>query len=192
MNTNENIINQVIGLSMVYAKRNNLPINVDIVTDKNKIPLVEFKSIGVIDVINFSYFITEKITKAKFLRNAMNTWKTLNIYYINMLNIKFELKTSIKYNSIPFVRVENINTMINEEFGISLYSLVDCYNKYLKNFNTIKLAKQRKYDVDYIVSFHYRDISPLINSYRSNGESNEIIKIKQSIRNIDNIIYDNK
>ena len=129
MNTNENIINQVIGLSMVYAKRNNLPINVDIVTDKNKIPLVEFKSIGVIDVINFSYFITEKITKAKFLRNAMNTWKTLNIYYINMLNIKFELKTSVKYNSIPFVRVENINTMINEEFGISLYSLVVTVNK---------------------------------------------------------------
>lgn len=191
---NDQLFNQVIGLSLIYAKESNLPINTKIITDKNKMPLVGYKAINNLCVIDFAHHIVSIIFNKSFIRNASNDWKALNIYYMKMLNIEINVNKSVKYMSIPFIRVEDINTLIVNNFGLNLYSLVDCYKEYLNFFSSVKIPKQRRHDLSYVVCFSYKDIERIVNKKIQENKTinrKEIEKINMTIRNIDNILYDN-
>lgn len=192
---NEQIVNQVIGLSLIYAKRNNLPIKINIVTDKNKIPLVGYQRIKDLNVLNFSYYIVSRVFGKQFNRNVTNDWRALNIYYMKMLEIKIDIiNKNFTYQNIPFLKVEDINNRVKKEFDVNLYILADCYKEYLIFLNPLKIVKQRSHDINYIFCTTYNKIQDIINKRLNEnlekGKS-EIERIQKSIKDIENIIYDN-
>lgn len=190
------VSNQVIGLSLIFAKKHNLLINIEVLTDKSKIPLVSPQNIKTCDIINFSYFIVKKMFDINFERNSNNNWKALNIYYMKMLNLNINYdKKSKDIKVIPFIKLSNINLIIHDEFGLNLNSLIDCYNLYLSNIYSIKMIRQIRHDVSYLISFHYKDIEPLIrNKLIINNKKNtkEIEKINNTIKEIEHILQNNK
>ena len=192
---NEQIVNQVIGLSLIYAKRNNLPIKINIVTDKNKIPLVGYQRIKDLNVLNFSYYIVSRVFGKQFNRNVINDWRALNIYYMKMLNIKIDIiNKNFTYQNIPFLKVEDINNRVKNEFDVNLYILADCYKEYLNFLNPLKIVKQRRHDINYIFCTTYNKIQDIINKrLNENVEKgkSEIQRIQKSIKDIENILYDN-
>lgn len=186
---NYEITNQVIALSLIYAKNNGLDILIKIVTNNNKFPLV---SIEKIDVIDFSYYICNKKFNKNFDKNLLNDWRALNLYYLLLLNFPINFNININKKTIPFFKFD-INYLSYKIFNTSIFTIIKVYNNYLNNFNIIKNSVIDKIKIT-LIKFKYNDYINLIEKEKQKDKiksQNEINDIKKCIINVQNFMLDN-